>query len=383
MALSRRSILRVGGAAVAIAAAGGATWALTRAPQKAREPWRAAAEGFGDPRLDALAYAILAPNPHNMQPWRIQLEGDDALTVFCEPSRLLPETDPPSRQITIGFGCFLEMLRQAAAAKGYRADMVYFPDGEPQPILDERPVARVRLAEDPGLPADPLFGAALDRRTSRVPFDLERPVDDAALAAVVAASTPGVDAGASSEPGMLAALRALTLEAWEIEWGHAPTRRESIEVTRIGKKAINEQPWGLSLPGAMLEVLHGTGVLTLEKMDEPGTVAYQQSLEFYAKACETSMAFVWSSTAGNTRRDQIEAGRAWVRMHLAANAQGLAFHPLSQALQEFPEMAGPYKKVHDMLAGGPGRTLQMLCRLGFSVAPPPSPREPLEAVLVS
>ncbi|HNR77498.1 MAG TPA: hypothetical protein PKM48_10235, partial [Parvularculaceae bacterium] len=92
---TRRAFLTTAGAAVVIIGAGAGGWALTRAPKKAREPWSAAGKSFGDARLDALAYAILAPNPHNMQPWRIRLDGDDALTVYADLSRMLPETDPP------------------------------------------------------------------------------------------------------------------------------------------------------------------------------------------------------------------------------------------------------------------------------------------------
>ena len=168
MTTTRRAILMTAGGAIAVTAAGAASWSLTRAPKAARSPWREAAEGFGDPRLDALAYAILAPNPHNMQPWRVELESDDAFTLYCDPARLLPETDPPNRQITIGFGCFLELFRQAAAEKGMRAELTYFPEGEPQPTLDTRPIARVTLAGNGGEP-DPLFSEALARRTTRVP----------------------------------------------------------------------------------------------------------------------------------------------------------------------------------------------------------------------
>ena len=65
-----------------------------------------------------------------------------------------------------------------------------------------------------------------------------------------------------------------------------------------------------------------------------------------------------------------------MRAHLAATLAGLAFHPVSQALEEYPEMAGPYREVHDLLAP-PGDTVQMLVRLGYATAVPPSPRWPL------
>lgn len=115
-----------------------------------------------------------------MQPWRIRLDGDDALTVYADLSRMLPETDPPNRQITMGFGCFLELLKQAAAEKGMRAEVTPFPQGEPQPLLDERPIASVRFVPDADVQRDPLFAAALSRRTNRAPFE-NRAVERASL----------------------------------------------------------------------------------------------------------------------------------------------------------------------------------------------------------
>jgi hypothetical protein len=378
MGVSRRAVLITGGAAVVI---GGAAWTLTREPRVAQEPWRSAAKGFGDPRLNALAYAILAPNPHNMQPWRIELQGEDAFRLFCDLERLLPETDPPNRQITIGLGAFLELFRQAAAEQGYGAVMSYFPDGEPQPTLDARPVASVRIVKGENVERDPLFRAAPSRRTNRKPFDTGRALRSDLLQSITSAGVPGVNAFAAAERTRVEELRELTARAWRVEWETAKTRRESIKVTRIGKAEINENPWGLALSGAAVDAVHATGVLTREKMDEPGSTAYQQSLDFYDRACRSAMAFLWSTTASNTRRDQLEAGRSWVRMHLAATAAGVAVHPLSQALQEYPEMADLYRDAHSMLAT-PGETVQMLARLGHTDAVPPAPREHLASHLI-
>jgi hypothetical protein len=375
-------LLQAGGAAIVVAGLSGAGYfALTRTPRRALEPWSRAGESFGDPRLDALAFAILAPNPHNMQPWRVALDGDDALTVYCDTERLLPETDPPCRQITIGFGCFLELFRQAAAEKGLMAEVEPFPEGEPQPILDARPIARVRLKADAGAVRDPLFWSAPLRRTNRAPFE-DRAVEPRLLAEIAAASVEGVVTRTFADSGGVAELRALTADAWRIEWTLPRTRAESIAVTRIGKKEIEAQPWGLSLSGPMIEALAVAGVFTHEKSDTPGKTAFEQSLAVYEKACASAAAFIAASTATNTRRDQLAAGAAWVRIHQAASQRGLAFHPLSQALQEFPEMAPAYDRAHEILAHQPGATVQMLARLGYAKAPPPAPREKLEAKLI-
>ncbi len=376
--VNRRRLLLTGAGAVVIL---GGSWALTRDPKQARAPWRQASEGFGDPRLDILAYAVLAPNPHNMQPWRVRLEDDNSFTVFCDLARMLPETDPPNRQITIGFGCFLELARQAAAEKGYRAEIDYFPEGEPFPLLDERPIAHVKLMEG-GAERDPLFSGILSRRTNRLVYDRTRAPSEDDLAAITAAATSAVVAKASAEAGLVDDLRNLAMNAWRIEWTTPHTRRESIDVMRIGKKEINEKPYGLPLAGAPIEALKTIGAITPAKMDEAGAAAYEQSLSFYEKACETAMAFAWIKTATNSRRDQLDTGRAWVRTQLAATARGVAFHPLSQALQEFPEMKEHYDRAHQMLGAKDGETVQMLARLGYAGAVPPAPREALVSKII-
>ncbi len=374
MTLSRRALLITGGAA-AVVVAGATGWGVTRAPRAARAPWRAAADGFGDPRLDTLAFAILAPSPHNMQPWRIVLDGDDAFTVQCDLERTLPNTDPLNRQITIGFGGFLELARLAAAEKGYQLDVDGFPEGEPEPVLDHRPIARARLVRDAAAAPDPLFAAALDRRTNRLAF-ADRAPDEAALAAVRRTDVAGVAAFTTAEPNEVASLRELAVEAWRVEWNHPPARRESVDVLRIGKKAINENPYGLALSGPGMEALGALGVLTPEAVDDPTSVAFRQSLEIYEAACRSAAAFVWSTTATNSRRDQLAAGAAWVRTHLAATQAGLACHPLSQALQEYPEMAALYDAAHARLAPE-GGTVQMLARLGYAADVAPAPRHDL------
>ncbi len=116
MGLSRRTVVRgIGGTGLALVGAGG-LFAVTRTPERALAPWAAIEDPPpADVRLDAFRHAILAPNPHNRQPWLIKLVGVDEALIFCDLERRLPETDPFDRQILIGFGCFLELARIAAA----------------------------------------------------------------------------------------------------------------------------------------------------------------------------------------------------------------------------------------------------------------------------
>lgn len=381
--VSRRALLTTGAASVVLVGLGGAWWATTGPSRTAREPWSAASAGFGDPRLDVLAYAILAPTPHNMQSWRIGLGEGRGFTVYCDLDRLLPETDPPNRQITIGFGCFLELCRQAAAESGFRADIAYFPEGEPLPLLDERPIAHVELVEDASVRPDPLFSTVPARRTNRLEFDTSRPVAPDDLNELQAATVDGVDVFASADEATVDELRNLTADAFVVEWNTARTRRESVVVSHIGKSEVDAKPYGLAFDDRFSSTLGKIGLMSREAMDDSESIAYRESIAFYERACRSAMAFLWSTTPTNTRRAQLDAGRAWVRTQLAANALGLAFHPLSQPLQEFPEMAEYYERAHELLSTSAGETVQMLVRLGYAPGIGPAPRQALESRLVT
>jgi hypothetical protein len=98
---------------------------------------------------------------------------------------------------------------------------------------------------------------------------------------------------------------------------------------------------------------------------------------------ETASGFLWLASPDNTRPSQVASGRAYVRGHLLATAAGVDMHPLSQALQEFPEMRGPREALHQTLGlGSAGQTLQMLSRVGFATElGGPSPRRSLDSLL--
>ena len=381
--VSRRAILWTGGAGVVLVGAGLAP-VLHSDLSTAREPWKAAGTGFGDPRLDALSYAVLAPSPHNRQSWLVRLDGEDALTLYCDPNRLLRDTDPFDRQIVIGLGAFLELLRQAAAEQGYALEMTPFPEGEPAPLLDNRPIARVRFALDENTPKDPLFAEITARRTSRDPFDVSRKVTAKELAALDELLRPeDGEFEWVNDVANVEALKTICREAWRVEMETERTRHESVVLTRIGDDEINANPDGISLSGAMMEAAKLAGMLTRENMDQEGSAAYKATLDFYNGNIDTAMAFGWLSTANNSRTDQLRAGAGWVRLQLRATALGLAMQPFSQALQEYPEMAEIYEEIHDFTGGRAPGVVQGLFRFGYTKPAPPAPRWPLETRLIA
>ncbi len=379
MTMSRRKFIAIAGGGVVVSAgASFGGFVSTRAPRTALEPWSLAGSAYTEPRRRALSYAILAPNPHNRQPWIVDLDVPDEVRLFADTTRLLEETDPFNRQITIGLGCFLELMVEAAQEDGYRVDLELFPDGYDESALDGRLVAIARFEKAEGIVPDPLFANVMNRRSLKEPYDLSKPVGDETLTRLESAVSEPIMVATTNDTARVESLRTLTWDAWNREYTTPAKIQESIDVMRFGKKEIDANPDGIDMGGAFLETLILLGIITKESLADASSTTYQQGLDMYSDICLTAQAYLWLKTSGNTRIDQIEVGRAWARVNLAATGLGLGIHPLSQTLQEFPEMKEFYDEAHASLADE-GETVQMLGRLGYAAAVPPSPRWPIDA----
>ena len=378
MSLSRRQTLSIVGGGVILAATAALGAIASRRPRIAARPWAEAGRGE-DPRRRALSFALLAPNPHNLQPWRVDLREAGVVTLLVDTTRLLPQTDPFSRQITIGLGCFLELLRMAASHDGQRVTITPFPEGETAAFLDARPVARAVFTPDPSVPRDPLFAHARARRSNKEPYDTRRPLAADILARLNVARHGRF--GGTIDAAEVSAWRRVTREALRIEIATARTYRESVDLFRIGRAEVDANPDGIDFTGPLFEVMAALGLFTRETALDTGSQAYRAGLDAVFANADTAMGHVWLVTDGNSRVDQIAAGQDWLRVNLAATAAGVAFQPLSQALQEYAEMTALRVRVHESLAPA-GGTVQMLARIGHGPEVDPSPRWPLEAKIV-
>jgi len=373
MTPDRRRFLRLAGSAATLAILP----ACAPMPEEAVEAWRRAGEG-GDLRLRLLSWAILAPNPHNRQPWALDLRREGEIGLHCDLERRLPMTDPHDRQILIGHGCFLELLALAAGALGQSADIALFPEGEPgMDRIDGRPVARVRLA--PAAPRrDSLFDQVLARATYKKPF-ADRPVPAAHLLALSeAASRPGVTVHAEQDPARVAKLNDILVRAWDIEQDTPRTWRESVDLTRVGADEIRRHRDGISLGGTMMEALRLLGQMTPEKAMDRDSSYFAAGKKRVRDWVPGTSSWIWLANAADSRAAQVEAGRAFVRLQLKAAELGLVTQPPSQVLQEYPEMRSLQREFEALVGQAPGNKVQMLVRVGYAGASQPrSPRRPL------
>ena len=132
---------------------------------------------------------------------------------------------------------------------------------------------------------------------------------------------------------------------------------------RIGKREINANPDGIEIREPMLDALYNVGLLTREMLLDIDHSGFRGKMSAMQRTCFATPAFAVLTTQGNTRHDQINADRDWMRYSLSVTSLGLGNHPMIQALQEYPEVSTQYDQVHQMLAKD-GETVQMLVRVG-------------------
>lgn len=383
--MERRQFIRILGGGVIFAAGAGAAGCSPAMPGDAVAAWRGPGDD-ADPRRWILGWAILAPHSHNLQSWLVDLSAPGEMRLHCDPQRLLPQTDPHSRQIMMSHGTFLELLDLAARERGMRAEIVLFPEGPFDPAQQpSRPVAHVRLHADPGIARDPLFAQARSRHTNREPYDTARPVPDAAWQAMAAAAAAdGLQFGWTGEPAALDAHRAIAREGWRIEMTTPAAIMESFRWLRIGASEVSRHRDGLTLLDPKVVWLDRLGLFDRSRVPAPDDFATTSQIAQFDRLIQATPAFLWITSDDNDRATQVRAGRAYVRAQLAATAHGVAMHPLQQALQEYPEQAKPHAEIRRLLGADEGsRTVQMWARVGFAPPVGPAPRRGVDAQLIA
>jgi hypothetical protein len=257
-----------------------------------------------------------------------------------------------------------------------------FPDGEDPARLTTDRVAVARFGQPGSAQPDPLFAHVLERRSNKEPYDTARAVEPARLASVIAAARQGHVVAGSVEPRSIRDLRAVTHRALTIEIETPRTWQESVDLFRIGRGEVERNPDGIDFTGPLFDTLGVTGMMNRQALADPNSEVFKQGLAAVYANADTAMGHLWMVTADNRRTTQISAGRDWVRLNLATTREGLSMQPLSQALQEYPEMKPLYDRVHARLAPD-GGVVQMLARVGYGPTVAPSPRWPLTAKLVT
>jgi hypothetical protein len=338
----------------------------------------------------AISLGMRAPNPHNTQAWKVRILDTHSFLLYVDENRLLMASDPPTRQIHLGQGTFIEMLAVGMTGEGYETLVDYFPEGV-YGIEDcgIKPVARITVQKNNGLTRDPLCDAIPDRITNRNaytgPCIREAEWDELRRRT---GPTHSVISTVGNDTAVREYIR-IAREAGRIDISYDAAYEETWQWLRKNDREVAELKDGLSIRaqgffsgvfgGVMLKIAE-TGISTHERYLSGST--RKQTIELFGKNIGTARGILFQVTATNTPSDWVLAGRDYARINLAATTMGLAIHPLNQVLQEYPAMDA-LRREFEVLAGQQdGKKVQMLVRVGRAGPGFHSPRRPVESILM-
>jgi hypothetical protein len=329
-------------------------------------------ESFEPPGVmqSILSHAVAAPSPLNTQPWRVMLLGPYLLDLYPDTKRLLPAIDPTLRQVYLSCGAFIESLEIAACEAGFRAEISLFPSGwagvSPTP---DQPVARIELTRNGSIESDPLFSCLHTRHTNRRIYTASEILPETFSALASSFDQQFTSFGFSADTSFREELAGYLKTALAIELSESDRLEERLSYVRINDPTGDKRRDGY---GSIELGLYGiTGWLSRIRIritPEGSKKRYARNLliRLIEKQSESAAAFGWIVTKGNSRYDQIRAGRAYDRLHLTAASLGLSLQPMTSILEPYTGMEGLARKFRDLLGIPDTHTIQMVFRLGYS-----------------
>lgn len=346
----------------------------------------AEALGLGTPILKSLNTGITAPNAHNTQAWKFYILNDLEMQLYVDETRILPQTDPTTRQIHISQGALLEHLTLGAGSYGYNAQIKLFPDGEYQiSETGKKPVAHVKLEKLAGPQRDTLFAAVQKRTTVRAPYEGGILGDDTLQRLRELMGSGYSELGFVNDRRQMSKWSAMLDRAFALEINSRPKNEESRVWFRFDDNDIFTKRDGISLRGnglsGMKLFIAKNFFISADPESFHSEANRKAGADIFRENLLSSGAFACLKTKTNTQTDWVRAGFDYARLHLAAAHLDLAMQPMSQILQEYPEMSELRLEFEKHAGVSGNEKIQMLVRLGRCDYRFFAPRRPLQSMI--
>lgn len=326
------------------------------------EPWRVREDDFpvrgtrSEQLRFLLRYAILAPSSHNTQPWRFSVSNSH-IDVLMDKDRWLKVADADGRELRLSIGCALENLLIAAEHFGLKHQVTYFPEAGAEDLA-----ATVRVDSDgASSPFRPpvLFDMIAVRRTSHLEHDGRSISENVQQRLRECCVEEGIYLYLTSAVATKRRIDELIQRADLIQFADPAFRKELAHW-------IGEGVFGTSrLMSRLLKMVVSRINMGRSQSQRDSTLVM------------SSPVFGIFGSSGDDWTKQIKMGQAFERMCLLAASMSLWTQPMSQIV-ELPGLRDEVARIipeRDIVPEHP-------FRLGYAAPPVPTPRRPLEQVIV-
>lgn len=335
------------------------------------------------PIVKAIAVGLNAPSPHNTQSWKFRVINDNEMDFFVDENILLPATDPPSRQIHMGAGSFIETLCIGVSRYGFKASVSLFPEGyETELDFGRKPIAHIKV--QPSTEGSHALAHYIERRqTSRLEY--KGPMVSEAEFKTLLNLSGESHSKLFFRNTELDRLKDVFYKGLDIEMKTRAANEETRLLFRFSEEERKQKGDGLSIPQMGYK---GLGKYIVEMATDNGNPEKWHSLQSIemamkkiGKAIDSTKGVVYWVTETNTFKDWVQSGKDFVRFSLALTSKGMYSHPYNQAIQEYAEMDSLRNELNTYLGIEEPRKIQMIVRIGRSAKPYYSYRRPLEGYL--
>jgi nitroreductase len=369
------------------------------APEAQRPRTLAPAPTAGDVTPELIrwivAHAVLAPSPHNSQPWQFAWRRG-VLECRHDPSHDLPSLDFERCATWATFGAVAENITLAARAAGLIPTLRLFPVP-----ADDR-LACAFSFERGERRTDELFGC-IARRTTNRRRDGRQPIEPRPLATLKdCADEGGARLQWVTDDAGLTEMAALMGACDRISNLNEAIHREVMHGFRWTREEVEQHRDGLDVATMELTASERAGFWLLSKwaiMARLKAVGGGIALEDLAKQCvASSSAIGLLTTRGTAPADYFRGGRALQRVWLTATQYGLALQPWTGlpylfarvergqgdglAAEEIAELRKLRQRYLERFTVAKDEAEVLLFRLGQAAAPTAiSLRRPIDQVL--
>lgn len=334
-------------------------------------PWSIASSDYPDGSYATdqleflLGYAILAPSPHNSQPWLFRINVND-VEFHADRRRALRVVDPSDRALTMACGAALYNLRVATEYFGRSCNVELLASPE-EPSLLAR--LTLRLHSETSSEDVLLFHAITQRRTQRGMFRPDPIPGELMVELADAAAREGAWLQVVTADETRHAIGQLVAQADRMQWANPEFRRELSSWLRT-----DAEHHGDGIPVHDMGVkdwLSFAGPLWVRTFNRGNHEAAHD-----ADIAEHSPVLALLGTDEDHPKAWLQAGQAMESVLLHAQANGVGSSMLNQPIEVVelrPQLGELFGR-----AGYP----QVLLRLGYGPEVPPTPRRAVRNLLL-
>lgn len=328
-----------------------------------------AIQGLSEDAIKILYLASLAPSGHNTQPWMITIKEPDRWGIGSDEARWLPAVDPDNREMMLSVGAFIETMAAAAGTQGYNAE---FDIVAKDNVSSE--IAEVKFSKR-GSVGGPCREIK-ERRTIRKNL-LKNPVKEEDIKYLIGNNKHEVFYyPRTSRAGTY--LSQATLLANRTQAYREDAQRELAEWIRWSERDAREHRNGLTPESMEMQgIARWYAKHFLSKQDVLSKTFREETVKLVEEYVQHCAGWLVIKSDNSTVTRLIKAGRVLQSIWLRACERAIAFHPMTQVLEEYPWRTQLARELN--LTGD----IQFVIRVGYSneYPKPVSLRMPMAALL--